>query len=125
MKDKNYAIFALALPALALTAVGSFAQSTYEPYTFTTLAGRSPGSADGTGSAARFSYPNGLAVDSVGNVYVADYGNNTIRKVTPGGVVTTLAGLAQPDANGNPMDGSVDGMGSSARFAGPSGVAVD
>src|SRR6185369_12272260 len=86
----------------------------------TTLAGLAGSfvSADGTGSAARFNQPYGAAVDSAGNVYVADYGNNTIRKVTPAGVVTTLAGLA----NGF---GSADGTGSATRFIQPFGVAVD
>jgi PKD repeat protein len=81
------------------------------------LAGVS-GSADGTGSAARFTNPWGMAVDDAGTLYVADKGNSTIRKVTPNGVVSTIAGLA-----GNP--GSADGPGSAARFYGPSGVAVD
>jgi secreted PhoX family phosphatase len=86
----------------------------------TTLAGLagSFGSADGTGSAARFQFPHGVAVDSADNVYVADGENNTIRKVTPAGVVTTLAGLAG-------SSGSADGTGSAARFAFPDGVAVD
>jgi len=86
----------------------------------TTLAGLagSPGSADGTGSAARFSQPAGVAVDAVGNVFVADYGNSVIRKVTSAGEVTTLAGLA-----GAP--GSTDGTGSAARFDQPTGVALD
>ena len=86
----------------------------------TTLAG-SPGvtgSTNGTGSAARFYYPHDVAVDSAGNVYVADNYNDTIRKITPAGVVTTLAGSA-----GNP--GAVNGTGSAARFDAPAGVAVD
>jgi len=89
----------------------------------TTLAGLagSSGSADGTNSAARFKYPQGVAVDTNGNVYVGDSGNNTIRKVTLVGtnwVVTTLAGLAG-------SSGSTDGMNSAARFNWPIGVAVD
>jgi sugar lactone lactonase YvrE len=85
-----------------------------------TLAGLegTPGSADGVGSAARFYVPNSVAVDSVGNIYVADFGNHTIRAITTNGVVTTLAGLAG-DA------GNVDGIGNAARFNRPFGVAVD
>lgn len=86
----------------------------------TTLAGQAgtTGFTDGTGAAARFNSPRGLVVDSGGNVYVADANNNLIRKITPAGVVTTLAGLAA-------TSGSVDGTGSAARFNGPSGLTLD
>ncbi len=86
----------------------------------TTLAGSAgfDGSADGTGSEARFFFPYGAAVDSSGNVYVADTENHTIRKVTPGGVVTTLAGTAG-------ANGGADGTGSEASFYYPRSVAVD
>jgi sugar lactone lactonase YvrE len=76
------------------------------------------GSADGVGGAARFHYPEGLAVDTAGNIYVADSGNNTIRKITGDGAVTTLAGRAG-------QGGSANGRGSAAQFNYPSGVAVD
>jgi hypothetical protein len=86
----------------------------------TTLAGvaGSPGSANGVGAAARFRNPWAVAVDGVGTLYVADTGNHTIRKVTPAGVVSTLAGFAG-------VSGHTDGVGSAARFHFPSGVAVD
>ena len=86
----------------------------------TTFAGKPgvSGSADGTGAAARFNRPAGLAVDGMGNVYVADSANYTIRKITPDAVVTTLAGSA-----GNP--GHSDGTGNAARFSSPWGMAVD
>lgn len=85
----------------------------------TTLAGAPvSGSADGTGSAARFSRPQGLAADAGGNVYVADVNNSTIRKITPEGVVTTLAGQA------GTYD-YADGTGSNSRFESPYGVAAD
>jgi len=96
--------------------------------TVTTLAGTpgSPGSTDGTGAAARFDLPAGLAIDSAGNIYVADLSNQTIRKVTPAGVVTTLAGAPWTLPAGTTMfNESVDGTGSAARFYDPEGVAVD
>jgi len=112
----------VALGVAALLATPSFAQSNYAtPYTVTTVAGMSGligGAVDGTGPAASFGGPAGEAVDSSGNVFVADSFNDTIRKVTPGGVVTTFAGTAG-------ASGSVDGTGSAARFAAPTGVAVD
>ena len=116
---------ALTLPGvllwLAVLPLAALGQANYAtPYTFTTLAGLagSAGTNDGTGNAARFNGPSFVAVDTNGNVYVADTVNDTIRKVTPGGAVTTLAGLA-----GSP--GSVNGTNSAARFNYPGGVAVD
>ena len=76
------------------------------------------GNTDGVGSVAGFAYAGGVSVDGNGNLYVADTSNHTIRKVTQGGEVTTLAGLA-----GTP--GASDGNGSGARFNNPGGVTVD
>ena len=86
----------------------------------TTLAGTAGvvGSADGTGAAAQFYYPAGVAVDGTGNVVVADLLNHTIRKIMPGGVVTTLGGSAG-------VVGSADGVGTAAQFVFPCGVAID
>lgn len=86
----------------------------------TTLAGdpSARGNVDATGSAARFNHPVGLSVDATGNIYVADTFTHTVRKITSGGIVTTLAGT-------NAVSGSSDGSGAAARFSGPAGVAVD
>lgn len=83
---------------------------------FRLLAGSGEGFADGRGAAAAFHTPSGIALDRHGNLYVADTGNHAIRKVTPSGEVSTLAG------NGTP--GFADGTGRQARFNGPMGVAV-
>lgn len=84
----------------------------------TTLAGNgSQGAADGTGTAASFFNPTGLAVDQLGNVYVADCYNNKIRKISSTGVVTTIAG--------NGSLGTTDGPGGTASFNYPTSVAVD
>lgn len=81
-----------------------------------TLAGSLRGSRDGAGALAEFNDPRDVAVDSEGNVYVADTGNHLIRKITPKGLVSTLAGSSL---------GFVDGPARTARFARPEGIAVD
>ncbi len=86
--------------------------------TFAGTADGPVGSTDGTGAAAQFNWPDGVAVDGSGNVYVADSGNSTIRKITPAGVVTTFAGTAG-------VSGGADGIGTAAQFYYPNGVAVD
>lgn len=86
----------------------------------TTLAGsaRTGGSADGIGASARFFGPSGITADALGNLYVADTYNNAIRKITPDGTVSTLAGQAG-------TYGSADGTGAVARFNNPNDITAD
>jgi hypothetical protein len=126
MKTRKFIQTVSAVFVMSLTT--AFGQLSYN---FTTIAGTAGvyGNADGTNGAAQFGgipppllgLAPGIVVDSGGNLYVADTGNDTIRKLTPVGtnwVVTTIAGLA-----GN--YGSADGTNGDARFLNPSGITVD
>lgn len=155
----------IALTAGDINSLGAYFADTnnhairfYDPNTWEihTLAGGTAGFADGTGTAAKFSLPQGIAMDSAQNIYVADTGNNAIRKINSAGVVTTLiSGIASPQGivlapsgdlyvstgtthqilrvstggdttviagNGS---GCLDGTGVNAKFANPTGLAVD
>jgi sugar lactone lactonase YvrE len=75
------------------------------------------GFADGTGAAAKFNYQHGIVADAAGNVFVADYSNNRIRKITPNGIVTTLAG--------DGTVGNADGPGATASFTSMRAITMD
>jgi sugar lactone lactonase YvrE len=106
---------AIAVGAFLASVMGAGAQ----PLAIHTLAGNlAPGSTNGFGSNARFNDPAGVAADSTGNIFVADTGNGTIRKIRPDGFAGAFAGLA-----GN--FGSSNGTGTNARFFAPQGIAID
>jgi sugar lactone lactonase YvrE len=114
LKNASLGLFLLEAMGPKLTAQVDYAT----PYAFTLFAGGGiVGSTDGTGTAARFYQPYGLALDGNGNLFVADKDNHVIREITPGGAVTTLAGLAG-------TSGTTDAVGSDARFDQPTGIAV-
>jgi len=92
-------------------------------YLVDTFAGDPAGSAGSTnafGTSARFSNPHGLCFDGAGNIYVSEIGNQDIRKITPGGLVTTLAGNNPPNAAGYN-----DGSANSAQFNGAYSIVAD
>ena len=83
----------------------------------TTFAGTGVGGfQDGAGNVAKFYYPDEITIDNADNIYVADYYNNRIRKITPAGIVSTVAGSTL---------GDVDGIGNLAKFKWPTGVCLD
>jgi sugar lactone lactonase YvrE len=116
--------FGLAVDRLGTVYVADMANNLIRQITpdgvVSTLAGlaETPGGKDGPGSNASFRNPWAVAVDNQGCVFVADMSNDTIRKITPAGVVSTLAGQTL-------VPGSADGAGSQAQFNSPRGVAVD
>jgi sugar lactone lactonase YvrE len=90
----------------------------------TTIAGScAQGYANGTGTAAKFNYVSAIAVGASGNIYVTEHTNNTVRKITPAGVVTTIAGLGPTSSL--PMTPSIDGLPATATFNHPTGIAVN
>ena len=91
------------------------------PLQVSTLAGQvgQTGTNNGSGTAAQFNYPSSVAIDSGGNIYVADFSNNQIREITPGGTVST------PYGNASGLSGSTNAAGNSARFNQPNSVAID
>jgi hypothetical protein len=106
---------------LANLALRMGAQTVYTPYTFFNFAGQPgvPGSSDGIGSAAQFSLPQGVALDSATNLYVADNQNHQIRRIAPDGTVTVVAGSIG-------LTGYADGVGLGApQFNAPMAVAID
>ncbi len=108
----------LIVAAFVASILGAGSLRAQNAYTFSTLAGVGPGATNATGVAASFYSPDSVAVDTGGNIYVADSKNNLIRKITSTGVVTTLAGSANAPGNAN-------GTGTAATFNYPAGVAVD
>ena len=111
---QNYVVNSAITP-LVITNTGGAITSTA---TVSTIAGSgSPGNTNGNGTAARFRYPTGITIDANGNLYVADQENNTIRKITSSGDVTTIAGSGSP--------GNTNGNGTAARFFYPTGITID
>src|SRR3984957_13224037 len=120
MKIPRILPFAPALLTACCAMIIPLSTARAQSLTVTTVAGTigPSGGGDGTGAAAHFNSPYGVAVDSAGVLYVADTNNSMIRKISTAGVVQTIAGLAD-------ITGSTDATGTDARFDYPTGIAVD
>lgn len=118
MQTKSFCQTSIVLLFIAtLLACKKDKQKQSDDYTVITLAGSTDGFADGSGTSAKFNSPKGLATDAQGNVYVADYANSSVRKITPSGIVSTFAG--------NGLPGYTDDNGTSAQFSYLEGIAAD
>lgn len=124
---KNRRIYFLGI-LFGLLAIASCKKTTTDPpntkvslKNVYTLAGGGPSYADGQGTSAKFFFPVGIATDANGTIYLADYNNYKIRKITASGLVSTIAGSGGVGTG----SGNVDGNGSYAQFAGPKDLVVD
>lgn len=121
MKIQNYQLFSLSVYTFLGTVLFCLFSSSLTSQCLnsdvTTLAGSAQGFVNVDGQSARFDNPVGVAVDAAGNVYIADAFNHTIRKITPGGSITTFAGSGSP--------GFTDGTGTAAQFNNPVDIDFD
>ena len=111
ISQANGSVSRIGTPDVNGNAVATVFVGAVDPYV-------APGSVDANGMAARFRAPRGIAFDVYGNLFVADAGNHTIRRITPNGDVTSFVGTPG-------VVGTADGNGAAARFNNPTELAFD
>ncbi|MDP1725808.1 MAG: PKD domain-containing protein [Bacteroidota bacterium] len=117
IKRRKHFVFYCLLTQFSFVALAQSPVITIDPTRVTTYAGSTAGFFNATGINAQFDLNTGIAADTFGNVFVADYNNNVIRKISSGGVVTTFAGTG--------VFGFANGAGTVALFRSPTGVVAD